>query len=270
MTRREVAKTRDASPSQPTTGQLTPLDLPARTRKPRTYGLTAISDKGVPVAELRAVLADYHELLDVAKLGLGTAYFTPNLADKTRLYREYGIVPYFGGTLFEKHFQQGKVAAYLEFLRSHEIDWIEISTGSVDIPLEARVRLVERLSGDLVVLSEVGYKDPYREFRPREWIAETRALLEAGSRYVILEGRDSGTSGIYDDEGKARTGLLDEILRHVNPHRLIFEAPSPHGRAHCINSVGCNVNLGNISPRDLLVLECERHGLRFDTLDAQG
>jgi phosphosulfolactate synthase len=245
------------------------LDLPERTKKPRRCGLTAITDVGVTTAEQRAFLDDYHEYVDVAKLGIGTAYFAPNLPAKVRLYKEHGVVPYVGGTLFEKHYQQNKLDAFLRFLESYGIGWIEVSTGSVDIPLKSRARLIERLSRDFVVLAEVGYKDPWRRFPTSEWINEIEALLRAGSRYVILEGRDSATSGIYDQGGRPRSDLLEEILRSVDPRFTIFEAPTPGGRAYCINHVGANVNLGNVSPRDLLVLECERTGLRFDTINVE-
>lgn len=243
------------------------LDLPERPEKPRSYGLTAITDVGVTGAEQRALLDDYHEFVDVAKLGIGTAYFTPNLRAKVRLYKENGVVPYFGGTLFEKYYQQNKLDAFLRFLGSHEVGCIEVSTGSIDIPLESRARLVERLSRNLVVLAEVGYKDPQRGFPPGEWIAEIETLLRAGASYVILEGRDSATSGIYDEDGRPRSDLIEDVLESVDPRCIIFEAPTSGGRAYCINRVGPNVNLGNISPRDLLVLECERTGLRFDTMD---
>jgi phosphosulfolactate synthase len=245
------------------------LNLPDRTGKPRQDGLTLVNDTGIPIAELRGILADYHELIDVAKLGIGTACLTPNLKAKLLLYRSYDVIPYFGGTLFEKCMQQGQMESYLDFLAVHDIDWIEVSTGSVDVPLEIRTRLTERYVRNFTVVAEVGYKETRRELSYDQWIMEIQALLKAGAKYVILEGRDSGTSGIYDSESRIRTELVETIAQSIDPRRLIFEAPVSHGRAFCINLVGCNVNLGNVSPRDLLVLECERRGLRFDTLSVR-
>ncbi len=241
------------------------LNLPLRTRKPRSTGLTAIMDIGLPLAELRAILEDYHDLLDIAKLGIGSAYVTRNLSEKLALYRQYDIVPYFGGTLFEKFFSQGKFGDYLDFLRTHEVTWIEISCGTIPIPLEQRIGLVQRVAKDLVPLAEVGVKDSAAAQPNEVWLAETEALLEAGCRYVIAEGRNTATAGIYDSDGEPRHELIDDLVEAVGAERLIFEAPTSASRLHFINLLGANVNLGNIAPRDILSLESERCGLRCET-----
>jgi phosphosulfolactate synthase len=69
-------------------------------------------------------------MLDIAKFGIGTAYLTQRLDEKIALYRDHGVEPYFGGTLFEKFYHQRKVAAYAKYLRKHRIEWIEISNGT--------------------------------------------------------------------------------------------------------------------------------------------
>jgi phosphosulfolactate synthase len=98
-------------------------------------------------------------------------------------------------------------------------------------------------------------------------VTEITALLEAGCTYVITEGRDSGTVGIYDSSGQVRREIIDDMLRAVDPTRLIFEAPNPSGRSFFINRIGPNVNFGNISPYDLLTVEAERRALRYDTFN---
>jgi len=57
------------------------LDLPQRQEKPREKGITAITDVGIPLGELVHILQSYHSLIDIAKLGIGTAYTEP-LIDK--------------------------------------------------------------------------------------------------------------------------------------------------------------------------------------------
>lgn len=242
------------------------LDLPMRTAKPRIKGITAITDVGIPIGELRLILEDYGVFLDIAKLGVGTAAITPRLIEKIQLYREYGVQVYFGGTLFEKYYSQGKLAGYVDMLRNFDVTCIEVSNGSIDISLQERLKLIREFASDFTVLGEVGCKDADKIMPPSEWIEELLAFLEAGCTYVITEGRDSGTAGIYRSNHDIRTGLISDIIRSVDANKIIFEAPKPDAQMFFINTLGANVNLGNISVRDLLLLETQRCALRCETL----
>ena len=91
------------------------------------------------------------------------------------------------------------------------------------------------------------------------------SLFEAGSSYVITEGRDSGTAGMFRSNGEIRTGLLEDILNSSEIDKIIFEAPTPASQIYFINKVGSNVNLGNINPYGVLQLETQRQALRSDT-----
>lgn len=241
------------------------LNLPSRTTENRTYGLTSIADFGVPIGELKHFLEDYSCYIDIAKLGVGSAYVTPNLKEKVALYKSYNIKPYFGGTLFEKCFLQEKMEDYIAFLKDFDIEWIEVSTGTLDIPLEERIRLVSQLKADFHVLGEVGSKDGDAHMTLTEWVNEMNALLQAGCEYVITEGRDSGTSGIYNKDGAVKTDLILEVIKNVNEKKVIFEAPTAKHQMFFINQLGANVNLGNVRLHDTLLLEAQRKGLRNET-----
>ncbi|MEI2400907.1 phosphosulfolactate synthase, partial [Paenibacillus phytohabitans] len=80
------------------------LNVPLRTKGERNYGITSIADFGTPIGLLKSYLSDYHAYIDIAKIGIGSAYVTPNLQEKINLYKKYKIIPYCGGTLFEKSF----------------------------------------------------------------------------------------------------------------------------------------------------------------------
>lgn len=246
------------------------LSLPARTKKPRQIGLTSIHEVGVPLGELRSILEDYAAFVDIAKLGIGSAYVTPNLHEKVKLYHDHDVLVYFGGTLFEKFYSQGKLEGYLDFLREHNVKWIEVSNGTIDISLEERLRIVERIKDEFTVLAEIGCKDTSVVMPPSKWITEMKSLLDAGCKYVITEGRDSGTAGIYRPTGELREGLLADVLGAIDPAFIIFEAPQPKMQMRFINNVGTNVNLGNVRPRELLLLESQRIGLRNETFEVDG
>lgn len=240
--------------------------LPPRSTKPRGTGLTAITDVGLPCGELETLLADYADFLDVAKLGVGSAAITPRLADKLELYRDNHVATCCGGTLFEKFYWQGALSDYSAFLREHQISWVEVSSGTVDIRLSERIEIVERFCSEgFVVVGEVGFKDAKRLMPPSQWIEELQKLLDAGCRYVITEGRDSGTAGVYRPDGELRRELLEEIIAAVDTDRIIFEAPRGKAQMFFINTIGPDVNLGNVPARDLLLLESQRRGLRNET-----
>lgn len=245
--------------------------LPARPGKPRSRGLTAVMDNGLAFRELHGILEEQSDLIDVAKFGIGSAYVTPRLAEKVSLYREHDVIPYFGGTLFEKFYDNGRFQRYLDYLTANEIDWIEISTGTVEIELSERLELVcDARERGFEVIAEVGRKDTSIIMPPSAWIDEIAAFLDAGVSYVITEGRDSGTAGIYRPSGEIRTGLVADIVSNIDPDRLIFEASSGQAQMFFINLVGPNVNLGNIGPRDLVRLEAQRQGLRSETFHVNG
>lgn len=241
------------------------LILPERTARPRKVGITSLHDVCCTVAEIESILTDFGDFIDVAKFGIGVAAITPRLADKVAAYKRCGVIPYFGGTLFEKYFSQGKLSEYLRFLEINGVDWIEVSEGTIDIPLKERIAIVSELSGSLSVVAEVGSKDAQHIMPPSAWINEIGELLKAGACYVITEGRQSGDAGVYRSNGEIRSGLVTDIISAFGPDQLIFEAPTSVAQAFFINLVGPNVNLGNIDPRTVAFVEAQRQGLRSET-----
>ena len=241
------------------------LDLPKRTQKPRNTGITSLHDISLTTSQLQSLLEEHHEFIDFAKFGIGTAYIAPNLAQKIQIYKSFDINVYFGGTLFEKFYSQGKLNEYKKYLEKYSINTVEISTGTIDLDIDTRVQIVKDFSQDFTVLSEVGSKDSEAVMAPSKWLHEINSLFEAGSSYVITEGRDSGTAGMFRSNGEIRTGLLDDIVNTSNIDKIIFEAPTTSSQIYFINKVGSNVNLGNINPYGVLVLETQRQALRSDT-----
>ncbi|WP_121613364.1 phosphosulfolactate synthase [Mesobacillus foraminis] len=241
------------------------LQLPKRTSGNRRYGLTSIADFGTPFGQLKNILDDYGQIIDIAKIGIGSAYVTPNLQRKIDLYKEHGIKPYCGGTLFEKCYQQNKIPEYLSCLRSLGIEWVEVSNGTLDIPLKNRLEIIAKAREHFHVIAEVGSKDSSLEMCISEWKEEMNQFLEAGCEYVITEGRDSGTSGIYEKGGSVKSDLISELIKDIDTKRIIFEAPTPKHQMFFINTIGANVNLGNVKLEDVLILESQRCGLRSET-----
>ena len=61
--------------------------------------------------------------------------------------------------------------------------------------------------------------------------------------------------------------LIKIITTKISPSNILWEAPQKKQQVWFINNFGTNVNLGNISPNDIISLECLRLGLRGDTFE---
>ncbi|WP_345950063.1 phosphosulfolactate synthase [Mucilaginibacter sp. PAMB04274] len=241
--------------------------IPERTLKPRTSGMTMVMDKGLSLRQVEDFLEVSGTYTDIVKLGWATSYVTPNLKEKLALYRQAGIPVYFGGTLFEAFIVRNQYDDYCRMLDTYQLEYAEVSDGSITIEHDLKCEYISKLSKQVTVISEVGSKDVQKIFAPYKWIQLMKAELEAGSWKVIAEARESGNVGIYRDSGEVRQGLIDEILTQIPAETIIWEAPQKAQQVWFIKLVGSNVNLGNIAPADMIPLETLRLGLRSDTFD---
>lgn len=239
--------------------------IPERTQKPRISGLTMVMDKGLSVNQAKDFLSVAGPHVDIVKLGFGTSFVTPNLREKLEVYREANMPVYFGGTLFEAFLIRNQFDDYVEVCRDYGVSYIEVSDGSITIPHAEKCGYIEKLTQHATVLSEVGSKDAAHIIPPYKWIELMRAELEAGSSYVIAEAREAGNVGIYRGSGEVREGLVQEILTQIPAEKIIWEAPQKAQQLYFLELIGCNVNLGNIAPNEVLPLEAMRIGLRGDT-----
>jgi len=240
-------------------------NVPERTQKPRSSGFTMVMDKGLSLRQVEDFLEVSGQHTDIVKLGWATSYVTPNLTEKLKLYRDAGIPVYFGGTLFEAFIVRGQFDEYRRVLDQYQMDYAEVSDGSITIDHEEKCNYIKTLSSQVTVISEVGSKDVEKIFAPYKWIKLMNAELEAGSWKVIAEARESGNVGIYRDSGEVRQGLVDEILTQIPEEKIIWEAPQKAQQVWFIKLIGANVNLGNIAPAEVIPLETIRLGLRSDT-----
>jgi len=240
--------------------------MPERTVAPRQYGLTMVMDKGLSLSEVQAFAENTAQYTDFVKMGFGTSYVAPNLRKKIEAYQSYGINVYFGGTLFEAFLIRNQVEDYIKVLKDLNLTHVEISDGSVDIEHEQKCALISQFKSEgFTVLSEVGSKDTNKVMAPYKWLKQMQDELNAGSSYVIAEARESGNIGIYRGSGEVREGLIEEILTKIPQERIIWEAPMKAQQLFFLQLIGCNVNLGNIAPHELIALEAMRIGLRGDS-----
>lgn len=241
------------------------LDLPERTSKPRSFGFTHVLDKGLTVVGLDGLLGAAGAYVDFIKLGWGTAYVSEDVAAKVAHCRAAGVNVCLGGTLLEIAWAQGCVAEYLEWADGLGITCLEVSNGSVKMAPAEKRQLIDQISADFDVLAEVGSKRP-GPVDARRWCEEMARDLDAGASWVVAEGRESGTVGLFEADGEVRVALVEAIVEAVPVERVIFEAPLKAQQAVLIELIGPNVGLGNVAPDEALSVETLRRGLRTDTI----
>jgi phosphosulfolactate synthase len=241
------------------------LDLPSREAKPRGRGITSVIDSGLPAREVADLLRSTAPYLDVWKLGWGTAYLDPDLGAKLAILRDHGVLACPGGTLLEIAAAQGQAEACLDWFGSAGFPCVEVSNGLEAMDTKDKHALIRRAARDFTVIAEVGAKDPWVVLEPSAWVDALARDLDAGARWVVTEGRESGTVGIYEEDGAVRGPLIEILVDRIGMDVLVFEAPRKDQQAWFVRELGPNVNLANVVPRETLGVEALRLGLRADT-----
>jgi len=261
-------------------------NLPVRTEKPRNTGFTMAMDKGLSLRETEDFVDSCADFVDIVKFGWATSYVTKRLKEKIAVYEAAGIPVYFGGTLFEAFIVRGQFDDYRRVLDTFGLRYAEVSDGSISLNLDTfglryaevsdgsislnhdkKCEYIQELAKQVTVLSEVGSKDAAKIIPPYKWIEQMQTELSAGAWKVIGEAREGGNVGLFRDSGEVRQGLVEEILTQVPEDKIIWEAPQKSQQVWFIKLLGANVNLGNISPAEVIPLETIRLGLRGDTFD---
>jgi phosphosulfolactate synthase len=242
------------------------LPVPARTAKPRSVGLTHVLDKGMAPDDAGRLVGRAGHVIDIWKLGWGTAYVEPDVGDKVALLQRAGVRVCVGGTLLEAAWAAGAAEQCLAWAAEVGFSCVEVSNGAVAMPLRDKRRLVSMAARRFLVIAEVGSKDATVEVSPRGWAEEMRGDLDAGATWALAEGRESGTVGLYDTSGRIRSEVAEVVAQVVGLSRVVFEAPRMRQQAWLIQRFGANVNLGNIAYNEVFAVEALRLGLRADTI----
>ena len=243
------------------------LDTAARTSKPRPSGITHVIDTGTPLAGIDERLQAHGAFVDVWKFGFGTAYLDHDVASKIELLRSHAVKVCPGGTLLEAAWWQGRSEEFFGWARDLGFDCVEVSRGSTGMPPSAKLALIAAARDRAFeVFAEVGSKDPGEPARPEHWLEEARRDVDSGTCWLVAEGRESGTVGLYTADGLVRADLVDALEGSGLEAPVVYEAPRREQQAWLVNRLGTNVNLANVAGDDVLAVETLRRGLRSDTL----
>ena len=231
-----------------------------------------VIDTGLGLSQTRDMLDMAGRWIDHWKLSFGTSALIPDewLQKKLSVINSTGTLTFPGGTLFEATTARRHCRHYMRAARQMGFTGVEISEGTFDLPPERRRRAIEcGMEAGLVVITEVGKKDPTTQPEPGELADQVLMDLEWGASWVVMEGRESGTGvGVYDPAGHVDMEAVETVASQIGNanDRLVWEAPLKEQQTSLIDRFGMNVSLGNIAPARVLALEALRSGLRYETL----
>jgi phosphosulfolactate synthase len=194
-------------------------------------------------------------------------------------FREMDMSVSMGGTAFEVAKAQGSIHKLIQLLRELGINEVEVENhalGFTSQEMKDEVRLFK--DEGFQVIGELGKKwwwnDPTRMSRDLisvdKTVEQALGLIEAGADYIYWEGMIvRSLIGPQLENLKGQKQLI-EVAAQVDPEKMIFELwdcrnqPSLPLIAWLVKEFGPNVNLANIWPRDVKLVEWIRHGIFYE------
>jgi len=255
------------------------IEYPERDSKPRGSGRTmAMATTTIP----EDFLNRYGDYIDVVKL-LDSTQWAPRdmVIEDIERYKEHGLEIQVGGIPHEAARVQGVEDQYLETMEALGIDWIEYET-HVEKPsvteIESDIR--ELKDRGFAVAGEVGSKwfwqDETRHSKtrvnPQKTLEAFEQYLDAGCDKVYWEGLVVGNLIGRDLDNREGQKIIEEVVERVGLENVFFEIWAPnfthleHGRlwAWLVHRFGPEVNIANVQPNGVPLLESIRRGVLFD------
>jgi len=252
------------------------VHVPRLPGKPRSRGLTTISDADLSIQEARNLVESSGELIDYIKLtghaALIARYPVDWIKAKLDIYHANQIKVLPSGASFEVAAIQNQARPYMQRARELGFDSVEISDGLIPLlPAEVRISYIKFAKEiGLEPFTEVGRKNPTTPLDVDETIATIRRDLEAGAKKVTIENSDVALLMKTDPTPICR------IVEAIGIEHLVFEVgPNawPEMTVWVIRSFGPEINLENVRPAQVSILDGMRRGMHrfnFDFITVHG
>jgi len=237
------------------------LEVPGRSEKPRTQGLTIFADINLSIREVTDLMEHQAELLDYAKFvdhgAMIARYDQDWIRRKVDIYHDNDVRVFIGGVVYQVAALQGKAREYFQALLDLGFDTVEICEDAMGeqytITQETRLEHI-RMAVDmgLEVFTEFGKKEAEVPVEAEETIELMKIDFENGASRATVENTDIRL--LMDSDP---TPIFD-IVKGVGLERLRFEA-GPYGWPEvplwCIDQFGPEVSLENIFVNQLSQLD---------------
>jgi phosphosulfolactate synthase len=259
------------------------LDLPARSAKPRSRGLTIVRDPGFPTDWLRGMLEAYGPLIDMVKCPIAVLTAPRKLMeDNIRLYRDYDVGVAVDDPMFSLAYHLGKVDPFFRALSDLGVTNIQVEVprshpdGDAE---ELRFLQLAREHG-LRVDGEVGQKytqgdvtrSPDGFLNVEATIAEAKRQLAQGCERVYFESAVIrsvlGNPATYEKGTQQIRAIVDGIgldsaIIEINGLLMSFD-DAQFTRFWAVKNFGPDVNMGGGEAlTDIQFIEAVRRGISF-------
>lgn len=242
-----------------------------RAAKPRTRGITFAEDayfSHLGLSGARDLMQCAGDCIDIIKLAATTARYQPRefLKQKIAIYREHGVDVFVGGVFLELALSKGVGKAFLEEAKYLGVNVLEASDSALSVTLEQKIEIVKwaRRAG-FKVLAECGRKMADSALSVAATRRSIERLLDAGAFKVILESDEIEQA--LNSGNMGEVGSLAELVLAAGTENVIIETPL--GASYkvareffhwAVQTFGSDVNIGNVSPDHVTLLEMIRRG----------
>lgn len=186
--------------------------------------------------------------------------------------KKHNVIPYIGGRVTEDAIDDGRVYGLTQDLHGFDIDTVEVSNSSGELPASSCKKTIKKLRKDFQkLIVEIGAKSTSRYQSLEQWKSDLDVALEAGADTVILEGTGAGCAGIYDRDGDGNSALVLAMQEQAGDKAdcLLVESPHMDQCRFWVNEVlGWNARLGNLEMDKASLAEVDR--LRVDAMQPEG
>ena len=247
--------------------QYSRLKAPSRQGKPRSTGLTAIIDVGpsdfgwTGPRGLKDLLDYGANFIDYAKIFAINAldYPPPLIKEIVSIYKDYGVVPFAGGILFETAYHQNAVDELITHLKRVDIDTLELSENYIELEDDVRKKQINFLQdAGLTVIYEFGRKIPTSPLSIDFLGSLVEDMMDLGVDHVILE--QSEIDMLAAENPQTFQSLSQQ---HWFKHCVLEPDPYSFPQQHIqmLEDFGADVSLCNVTPDQVLKLEGFRRGI---------
>ena len=243
------------------------IEIPERSAKPRTKGLTLARDYGIGYYEAQDWMESVGEFIDFIKIRHIFTLLSPMNKDhltmrKIQLYRDNDVEVNPGGIVFEMALLSKKVDECFATMVEMGFSATEISENMVDMTLDEKVKYTKMAKKrGLKILFELGDKYPREPLNVDLAERDIKALMSQGADLIILER--SLIEMCLGQKGESpENGRLKELVQRVGLEPIVFEAEAVAHQAWLFNTFGPDVNIGpNLEPTYIAKLEATRRTL---------
>lgn len=247
------------------------VPVPNRMAKPRTRGITFVEDayfSHLGLSGARDLMQCAGECIDIIKLAATTTRYQSRdfVKQKIAIYREHGVDVFVGGLFLEIALAKGVAKQFLEEAKDLGITVVEVSDSALCLTLEQKIEMVKWVKrAGFKVLAECGRKMADSPLSTSATRRSIEKLLEVGAFKVIVESDE--VENALNSGNMAEAGNLAEMVLAVGPENVIVE--SPLGASYkvareffwwAVQNLGPEVNLGNVAPDHVTLLEMIRRG----------